>query len=254
MADCGEMPEHVVKDASNSGFSYAFFLLGEPRIARAGLAAALPSQRAWSLLAVLLLRPDISRRKRLAEHLFPDLLPRTGRRRLSDLLWLIRAALPDLPLVADAHELALPLSVRWLDTEAFVREATLPDLDAWLRALALYRGDLCAGLYGEWLLHERENIYLQYVTIAHRAADALLRAGRAEEALAIGERLVRDEPYDERALRMLMRAQSALGAEALLWPSMSATWRWPWMNWDASRRKLPAHWSRRSAFGPSLCP
>ncbi len=57
---------------------------------------------------------------------------------MSDLLWLIRRSLPDLPLEADAQEVCLSPETRWLDVEAFRQAAGMSQLDDWLRALALY--------------------------------------------------------------------------------------------------------------------
>jgi DNA-binding SARP family transcriptional activator len=187
------------------------YVLGELQLVARGEPVAPPPFRARGLLAALLLHPRPQSRERLVGLLFPDLPERTGRRRLSDLLWLLRRSLPDLPLEAGTRAVHLPASARWLDVEAFRAAAAGPVLHDWLAALALYRGDLLEGLYDDWLLPERERLYLQYVRLAHRAADQLLRRGQFDRLLPLAERLVQAEPYDEKALRTLMRAYRAVG-------------------------------------------
>lgn len=193
------------------GLSVCIYLLGELQIVCSDESVPLPPYRTRSLLAFLLLHPRPLRRDRLIGSLFPDVPERAGRRRLSDLLWLLRRSLPQLSLETNAQEVYLPPETRWLDVEAFQKALARDGLGAWLEALALYRGDLVAGVYDEWLLADREALYLQYVRLSHRACDELLWRRRFDEMLPLAERLVQDEPYDEKALRTLMRAYRAVG-------------------------------------------
>ncbi|MBN1657289.1 MAG: DUF1670 domain-containing protein [Anaerolineae bacterium] len=203
VADIGHRP------AASKAFR--FYLLGDVRVVVEDSPRPNPPHRVHSLLAALLLRPQPQRRDRLAGLLFPDVPEQTGRRRLSDLLWLLRRALPDLPLETNAQEVCLPPEARWLDVEAFRQFATQDDLDNWLEALALYRGDLLEGVYDEWLVEERETLYLQYVHLCHSACNELLRQQRLDQVLPLVERLVQAEPYDEAALRTLMKVYQGLG-------------------------------------------
>jgi DNA-binding SARP family transcriptional activator len=191
--------------------AYHFCLLGELHITQAGQAVPAPPYRTHGLLAALLLRPGAQRRERLVGWLYPDLPESAGRRRLSDLLWLLRGALPDLPLDASAQEICLPRERRWLDVEAFRRAAAGPSPADWQRALELYRGDLLANVYDDWLLEEREALYLQQVRLLHRTCEFWVGQGRFERALPLAERLIQLEPYDEGALRRLMTAYRQLG-------------------------------------------
>ncbi len=126
--------------------SFRFSLLGELQITYNCEPIVSPPYRIHSLLAYLLLHPQPQRRERLGALLFPDVLESVGRRRLSDALWLLRRALPDLPLEVNAQEVFLPPESRWLDVEAFVQAADGDDVDRWLEALVLYRGDLLEGV------------------------------------------------------------------------------------------------------------
>ena len=171
----------------------------------------MPPYRTHGLLGTLLLQPGPQPRAHLIVSLFPDLPEAAARRRLSDLVWLLRRAVPGLPLVSDAEEIGLPAEVRWLDVEAFRQSAAGADLVEWQAALALYRGELLAGLHDEWVVQEREALFLEHLRLAQRACTELLQRREFHEALALAERMVQAEPYDEPALRLYMHALGALG-------------------------------------------
>jgi len=187
-----------------------FYLFGEFAATLEGERLPAPPYRAQVLLAALLLDPRIWTRAQLAGLLFPDRLERKGRQRLSHLLWQLRTWLPQLPVEATPQTLHVPPASLWLDVRAFRQAAGAKDLESWLEALRLYRGDLLEGVYDDWLLEKREALYLRYIDLSHRACDALWQEGRFEELLPLAERLVQREPFDERALRTLMRAYQAL--------------------------------------------
>ncbi len=191
--------------------SLRFYLLGEFRATAAGEDLDHPPYRALGLLAVLLLQPRVRSRTRLVGQLLPEMPERKGRIRLSHALWELRQWLPALRLEATSDTLRLPPDSVWLDVSTF-REATASDdPERWFHALTLYRGDLMEGLYDDWLLEEREALYLRYVHLTHQACDALWQRGRYGELVPLAERLVQREPFDERAVRMLMRGYQAMG-------------------------------------------
>ncbi len=188
-----------------------FYLFGEFMATLEGKRLPAPPYRARGLVAALLLDPRIWMRAQLAGLLFPDIPERKGRQRLSHLLWQLRKWTPHLPAEATPQTLHVPPASVWLDVRAFRQAAGGEDLESWLEALALYRGDLLEGIYDDWLLEKREALYLRYIDLSHRACDALWQQGRFEELLPLAERLGQQEPFDERALRTLMRAYQALG-------------------------------------------
>jgi DNA-binding SARP family transcriptional activator len=200
-----------VPDGESTRTAWRFTLLGELRVTHASRTLPLPPPRACSLLAELLLRPGPQRRERVVHLLFPDAPPGVGRRRLSDRLWVVRDALPGLPLQASAEWLGIPREQRWLDVEAFRELAAGTTLADWQAALGLYRDDLLPGCFDDWLLIERETLRLEHVRLLYRASERLFRLHRYQEALPLLQRLMRDEPLDERALRLLMRGHAALG-------------------------------------------
>lgn len=188
-----------------------FYLLGPMEITLTGRPIPLPPHRTQSLLAALLLRPRPQRREQLVGLLLPDLPERSGRRRLSDYLYHLRQALPDLPLIATAEAIELPAASRWLDVEAFRQLAASKDLADWQAALALYRGMLLPTCFDDWLLIEREALHLEYMRLLYRTCVRLSEWQEYKAALPLAQRLVEEEPFDEVFLRLLMQTYAALG-------------------------------------------
>jgi len=211
MTDRAMQPQSHSSDGHSPQPPCRFYLLGELRIAVAGEQQPAPPYRTHGLLASLLLHPHPQRRDRLIGQLYPEMPESAGRRRLSDLLWLLRRAMPALPLETTVREVHLPAESRWLDVEAFEGAAASDELRDWLVALDLYRGDLLETAYDDWLLEHREALYLEYVRLLHRASAQLLGSRQFERAVALAERLVAVEPYDEKALRTLMEGYRAIG-------------------------------------------
>ena len=178
-----------------------FYLFGALRVVRGAESRSLPPFRTHGLLAALLLHPHLRYRHQWVGLLFPDGREQVGRRRLSDLIYLLRQSLPMLPLETGRDSLYLPASKRWLDVEAFRKAGTQHGLDHWLKALRLYQGDLLDGYYDDWLLTEREHLRLQYVHLAYCASEGLIGRQQFDEARPLLECLVQEEPFDERALR-----------------------------------------------------
>lgn len=191
--------------------AFRFRLFGTLTVERNGTSFALPPARVHGLLAALLLHPGPQSREHLAIRLFPDVPEEAGRRRLSDLLWWLRRALPGLALEIDAQTIELPANARRLDVDEFRAAAAGPDLRDWQAALALYAGDLLEGLYDDWLLEEREALRLEHVGLLQRVCNALIARRQFADALPVAERLVQDEPYDEQALGGFMQILRALG-------------------------------------------
>lgn len=200
---------------ATTGGVWRFYLLGEWRVEYQGRELPPPPYRTHGLLAALVLKPRPLARERLIGILFPDLSERAGRKRLSDLLWLLRAAFPDLPLLATPTEVGLSAESRWLDVEQFNRYYTQSmagdSLESCQRGLAYYRGDLLPGCLDEWLLAEREMLRSQYVRLLHHTGRLLLRRHQFEAALPIAQRLLHEEPLDEEAVRLMMRAYAMTG-------------------------------------------
>jgi DNA-binding SARP family transcriptional activator len=190
---------------------YRFFLLGGLRIEQwAGeswqLAAPLPT-RTHHLLSILLMRPQPLARDLLADLLFPLLSTQHGRQRVRDLLWLIGKGLPELEIVQLRNSVHLPAEQRWLDVEAF---AYANERGAWGEAIALYGGEL-ESWDVRWLEEQANSLNLQFVALLHEAARTLFRQSMFSEGIIFAQRMVNAEPFDEEALRLLMRYYQMLG-------------------------------------------
>jgi len=115
MANQSNRPVLNVHATPPTDAPFRFCLLGELRIAHRGNLLPAPPHRTHGLLATLLLHPRPQRRDRLIGLLHPDRPESTGRRRLIDLLWLLRQSVPQIPLETSAREVYLPPETRWLN-------------------------------------------------------------------------------------------------------------------------------------------
>ncbi len=143
------------------------------------------------ILAYLLMNRDAPvARDFLAYVMWPDEEEDSARSRLRMNLYELGRVLPPSPaggpLLVTTDSVAVRPDLRlWLDVEAFDRLVTDPERIE--EALALYRGDLLASLYDEWILPERErrrNLYLaglsRLVSEARRRRDFPLGLERAQ--------------------------------------------------------------------------
>ncbi len=185
----------------------------------------LDSARAESLLAYLLLQRDAPQpRQRIAFLLWPDSSEAQARTNLRHVLHNLRRALPDPDRVLAVTPRTLqwrPDGPYWLDVAAFTdllrraegeagerAEATLAE------AVALYRGDLLAGSYDDWLLAERERLQRDYLAALQRLIELLAARGDEARAIPYAERLLRHDPLREESYRLLMRLHAARGERA----------------------------------------
>ncbi|NOZ71949.1 MAG: hypothetical protein GXP38_08545 [Chloroflexi bacterium] len=188
-----------------------FHLLGKLRIVQDECERSIPPYPSQPLLALLLLRPQMRRREQLAERLFPGETPRKSRRRLSDALYGLRRTSPYLPIQARRHELWLEIEAVWVDVTAFLTLAKSSDPQQWSAAIALYDDDLLIDHFDDWILEEREILRGTFLRIASQLRDVWMEQEDYAQALALAKRLVREEPFDEEAVRRLMRIHQALG-------------------------------------------
>ncbi|KPV50353.1 hypothetical protein SE17_27430, partial [Kouleothrix aurantiaca] len=123
-----------------------------------------PTQRVLALLGYLIAHHHVPQsRDKLVDMLWPDLLPRQGRRMLSDTLWHARRLLtppgeddtPAFVLGGDTVTFR-PDETFWIDTLTFDQALQPPFADpAPVRAaVELYRGDFLEDCYDDWALYE----------------------------------------------------------------------------------------------------
>jgi DNA-binding SARP family transcriptional activator len=186
-------------------------LLGGFHIQKDGSEVPPPPYRCQTLLAALLLNPSSSRREILAGRFFPDLPEEQAKARLSDRLWLLKKHLPGFPFLTTTTEIAIAQGNIWVDAIAFrngVKKGSQHDL---AEAVTLYAGDLLPEHYDDWLLIERESLFVLYSRSLKQLAKYYSSRGESQSAIPFLEKLNQIEPLDEGNLRDMLRAYQAAG-------------------------------------------
>jgi DNA-binding SARP family transcriptional activator len=207
-------------------------LLGPFQILKMGEPASLRSGgKAEQLLSILALKARSGvHRETLVEKIWPDAAPALSKQCLNTLVHELKTQLGDAiggrpPIVhmQSTYQLNLHdgLKVDVLEFESAVNagdrllsEGSLAAaIDAYERAVVLYRGDLTSHPDISGLL-ERERLRAICLNTLARLADAHFELADYEAALACALRLLSVDPCREDAHRMTMRAYVRLGARA----------------------------------------
>ena len=208
------MAEEIGPDSTERrNHDWQITLFGGLRILKNGKPVALPPYRTYNLLATLLLREKLPiSRERLGGMLYGGDMPEEKvRGRISDHVWLLRKHLPEFPLISTSDFIDLDKRTIWLDVQAFREEINRTDAPLSETFIELYQGELLPELYDEWILVERERWRSHYLRSLRALVDNLLVAKNYKHAISRIERLLRDEPYDEAAVRLLMQGYLRVG-------------------------------------------
>lgn len=211
-------------------FAWSLELLGRLRAIRnQHVITRFESRKTAALLIALALRPDHQfGREELAELLWPEVAPETGRNRLKQALASLRRQFepPDTPagsvLAATRSTITLCPDAIVTDVSEFRRyikegrsHADAPRRKAAIEAaLDRYAGELLPGWYEDWVLAERDLLAAEY-------QDALTRLMALQEeerdrhaAITTGIRLLQTDPLSEEAHAALIRLYIASGQQA----------------------------------------
>lgn len=191
----------------------ALNLLGPFELVHDGRVLACRSRKLQALLLRLALAgPQM--RAALVSMLWPELDESSGRRNLRRDLFRLRNLGAADAVQSDGDWLRLADSVQ-VDAARFAESRIGADVMA---ALALWRGPLAEGLdlpgvadFSDWLARERERLGAQRRDALDVAAGVAEAAGQAAEALAWRERLLAEDPLQERHHRSTMRLLMATG-------------------------------------------
>ena len=197
-------------------------LLGGFELAREGRTLEqLPLRAARSLFAYLVLnRERPHTRDLLAGTFWPEFDESRARRRLSQALWQIRTTLGD--EVSGRYLVGGQDTVRFspdadfrLDVDEFERALDADDI---IRAVEIYRGDLLAGFYDDWLFPDQDRLRNRFIQALERLTDGELARGDLEGGLIHARRLAAEDEFNEAAHRRVMRVAVLLGRhhEAIL--------------------------------------
>ncbi len=198
-------------------------LLGFPHILLGDSPAQdFPTEKVKLLFFFLILFRHVAHtRSALAGQFWGDCPEVQARHSLSTALWRLRQWLEPLQthtspiLVLEDKQIAFNVSSKyWLDVAEFEQRinwakqmnATAPDQAAasFTSAVGMYRGELLEGCYADWCLVERNRLHQMFLqALVHLM---VYHAGRQEytQAIALGQRIVQDDPLREDVQRELM--------------------------------------------------
>ncbi|WP_327663312.1 MULTISPECIES: AfsR/SARP family transcriptional regulator [unclassified Streptomyces] len=213
-----------------------FALLGPPQARRGDDGLELGPVREQALLVALLLRPGRTvSRQQLLDGVWGTEPPGTGTRVIPVYVHRLRRRLDVngvhgetrsvIETVRGGYRFApgnarVDVDVaRWEEAVAAAHAAKKSGdldgaVDAWSRALELFRGEPLAGIPGPFAEGERLRLGEQRLSAVQEKADCQLRSGRHAEALAELFSLTTAHPYNEALATLLMRALHAANRQA----------------------------------------
>ena len=185
------------------------YLLGASRIERHGMSIRLPTRKALSLLAYLVLRPIEHSREKLAALFWGDSTDQEARHSLRVAFAMLRSHLgTDLLLPGRDTAQINPDYHVWADVLEFEARATQvlaanpPDPSA--INLDLYQGDLLPDLYDDWIIRERERYRQLYLDLLLHLAQHWRTQGEYRRVIDLASRLLTQDPANEAAHQHLM--------------------------------------------------
>ncbi len=190
--------------------------LGQFQIEQNGQPLALPTRKTAALLAYLVLQPEVHVRERLVTLFWGDFGEEQARRSLRTALSALRKICGEDCLLADRETVQFnPHYPRWTDASVLRRQAEYalnqPVPDPSLVDLTLYRGDLLAGFYDEWILRAREELRLLYLRLLLRLVQHWRTQGDYVQAIASAQRILSLDPAEEAAHQHLIFCYTASG-------------------------------------------
>ncbi len=167
-----------------------------------------PARKLQAVLAYLLLNPGEHGREKLAALFWGDSSDTQARDSLRTALKILRKHFGEELLLADRESVEINREFSlWVDAREFQAQANA-DFEA---AIALYRGDLLAGFYDDWILQERERLRALYLHALTRASVEMRTRGEAERAIAYAQKILSADATNEDAHRQLMLCHVAMG-------------------------------------------
>jgi predicted ATPase/DNA-binding SARP family transcriptional activator len=195
------------------------FLLGAPRVIRAGQPAGTDRRKALALLAYLACNPRPQPRESLAALLWPEHPADKAMAYLRRTLWEINQLLGPDGLTADRQTVELGHEL-WVDVREFDRlmsAGLAPSPDRLAAAVALWQGPFLAGFslkdapeFDTWCSTESERLMRQMAS-ALRALVAHHQGGEPDLAARFAQRWVELEPLEEPAHQALIEALARAG-------------------------------------------
>lgn len=183
----------------------------------------LPTKKAALVLAYLILHGGRQARSKIAALFWGNDSERRAQYSLRSALSFLRRALgPDI-LLADREVIQLnPLVPLWVDVRAFeqmaLQFANHPDPNLLACESGLYRGDLLADFYEDWIIPLRGHYQQMLIQLLLRGVELLRGEALHQQALECARRVLSVDCFNEAAVQQIMYCHYALGErnEALL--------------------------------------
>jgi predicted ATPase/DNA-binding SARP family transcriptional activator len=211
------------------------FLLGPPRLERAGKPLLLETRKAMALLIYLAVSGETYSREALATLFWPEQAPVRARTYLRRALWLIKKAVGSDLLAPEREQVALQDGPElWLDVTHFRRllaacqqhnhaasDLCADCLPLLAEAASLYRDEFLAGFnlpdcpaFDEWQFFQAEELRREAAGALAGLARGYSVLGQTEPAIAAARRWVTLDPLHEPAQRELMKLYAQAGQRA----------------------------------------
>ncbi len=170
----------------------------------------LSRRKVESLLAYLILYPQEHRREQLATLFWGDSTDEQARASLRTSLNVLKRELADGLVLAERDTVQLnPDHPLWTDVRELERTARTAE-----PALDLYRGELLAEFYDDWIIPLRERYHDLYLDALLMRVEMLRSASQYEQAAATARQVLVLDPANERAFQHLIFSEMALGDRA----------------------------------------
>lgn len=200
----------------SSAVQYRVYLFGAFRSERKSQLISLPTEKARSLFAYLLLHPEAHSREKLATLFWGDTSDAKARGSLRKALTFLRKSFTDNIILADTENVQLNPAVSvWVDVFEFEQQVYLfladPSPDPQSIDIGLYRADLLSDFYDDWLLPLREHYRSLYLEVQLRIVERLRALSEYKSAIEHAQEILSMDPANERAHQHLMFCYITLG-------------------------------------------
>ncbi len=242
--------------------SLRLFLLGRFRVERDGRSLLLANRKVESLLAYLVLYPQLHAREKLAALCWGDFPDAQARASLRNALPILRKFLGSEVIVSDRESVQLnPAFPLWVDAREFQSEAgellAASPPDPSLLNFDLYRGDLLPDFYDDWIMPLREHYRTLHLDCLLRLTQYMRSLSEYERAIQLSQKVLAIDPANERAhqhlmfcyvatgernvaLRQYEQCQRALREELAVAPAPETTALYQWIQQTPTGTKSPA--------------
>lgn len=182
----------------------------------------LGGSRSRELLAALAVEPGTRvRREELCGRIWSNSNELSARKALNTELWRLRSAVRDAGGNSDEWFESQQNYIRicpengittdLLQIQAILNADENIELDQLVGSVELYRGHFAADVNAEWVEDYRETIRRSFCELLEQSIDALRKAEMFSKAFSFADRMIRENPFDERGHRALLLVQIESG-------------------------------------------